>query len=441
MSFHKNIFLLAHSAFDHRFMKIYKGLLANQSKDYQQLITDQNTRLREFISIIYDSVPYYQQIFLDLNISPKDIQQRKDLEKLPILTKQKIRDNFKTIVSKNLSKQKYYENRTSGSTGDPLRYFYSKYDRVLGGCMLYRGWSYGGYELGDKMAFLAGSSLGLNYKSKVEKFIHETTRNIRKLSSFDMDENNMREYREILNDWKPKFIRGYVSSIHAYAQWLLENQLSIHAPIAIFTTAERLLPHMRQTISKAFNSQVYDNYGLNDGGISAYELPDHSGLKIDTERAILEVIDDDGKQITEGTGRIIATGLHNTALPFIRYDTGDYGTISIKPDGTHVLTEIIGRQEEMLRTPEGKIIHGVFFGYVFRALNDISNYQVIQEDLYNLTIKLVTEKDFDMSQMKTIREYVGNRSKAWKLHFEFVDVIDTSEAGKYRYVFSRLKDK
>jgi len=95
----------------------------------------------------------------------------------------------------------------------------------------------------------------------------------------------------------------------------------------------------------------------------------------------------------------------------------------------------------MLRTPEGKIIHGVFFGYVFRALNDISNYQVIQEDLYNLTIKLVTEKDFDMSQMKTIREYVGNRSKAWKLHFEFVDVIDTSEAGKYRYVFSRLKDK
>jgi len=153
------------------------------------------------------------------------------------------------------------------------------------------------------------------------------------------------------------------------------------------------------------------------------------------------VIDADGKQITEGTGRIIATGLHNTALPFIRYDTGDYGTISIKPDGTHVLTEIIGRQEEMLRTPEGKIIHGVFFGYVFRALNDISNYQVIQEDLYNLTIKLVTEKDFDMSQMKTIREYVGNRSKAWKLHFEFVDEIDTSEAGKYRYVFSRLKDK
>ncbi len=299
----------------------------------------------------------------------------------------------------------------------------------------------GGYELGDKMAFLAGSSLGLNYKSKLEKFVHETTRNIRKLSSFDMDETNMRKYRDVINEWKPKFIRGYVSSIHAYAQWLLDNQLSIHSPVAIFTTAERLLPHMRETISEAFNSQVYDNYGLNDGGISAYELPDHSGLRIDTERAILEVIDDEGKQITEGTGRIIATGLINTALPFIRYDTGDYGTISVKPDGTHVLTEIIGRQEEMLRTPEGKILHGVFFGYVFRAMDDISNYQVIQEDLYNLTIKLVTEKDFDMSQMEKIREYVGNRSKEWKLHFEFVDEIDTSEAGKYRYVFSRLKEK
>ncbi len=141
MSFQKSFFVFAHSLFDRRFMNTYRWLLDNQSKDYPQLIEDQNIRLREFISNVYDSVPYYHDMFIDLNISPNDIQHRKDLEKLPILTKQKIRDNFKTIVSKNLSKQKYYENRTSGSTGDPLRYFYSKYDRVLGGCMLYRGWS------------------------------------------------------------------------------------------------------------------------------------------------------------------------------------------------------------------------------------------------------------------------------------------------------------
>jgi len=395
--------MLTHSAFDYRFKTLYKQLIENLSKNYQELIEEQNAKLREFVSVSYKNVPYYHQIFNDLHIRPEDIHSRKELEYLPILTKQKIRDNFKDIIAKNLSSQRYFENRTSGSTGDPLRYFYSKYDRLIGGCLLYRGWSFGGYELGDKMVFIAGASLGLNFKNKLITKLHETTRNLKKLSSFDMDENSLLRYREIINDWKPKFIRGYVSSIYAYAQWLEENKLTIYSPVAVFTTAEKLLPHMRQKISEVFKCQVYDNYGLNDGGISAYELPDHSGLRIDTERAILEVIDDDGRQIYEGSGRIIATGLHNNALPFIRYDTGDIGTISIKPDGTHVLTEILGRQEEMLQTPEGKIVHGVFFGYVFRAMDGISNYQVIQEDLYHLTIKLVTEENFDMSQLKAIR--------------------------------------
>jgi len=433
--------MLTHSAFDYRFKTLYKQLIENLSKNYQELIEEQNAKLREFVSVSYKNVPYYHQIFNDLHIRPEDIHSRKELEYLPILTKQKIRDNFKDIIAKNLSSQRYFENRTSGSTGDPLRYFYSKYDRLIGGCLLYRGWSFGGYELGDKMVFIAGASLGLNFKNKLITKLHETTRNLKKLSSFDMDENSLLRYREIINDWKPKFIRGYVSSIYAYAQWLEENKLTIYSPVAVFTTAEKLLPHMRQKISEVFKCQVYDNYGLNDGGISAYELPDHSGLRIDTERAILEVIDDDGRQIYEGSGRIIATGLHNNALPFIRYDTGDIGTISIKPDGTHVLTEILGRQEEMLQTPEGKIVHGVFFGYVFRAMDGISNYQVIQEDLYHLTIKLVTEENFDMSQLKAIRKFIQNRSLEWQIHFDYVEEIDTSEAGKYRYVISRLKEK
>jgi len=433
--------MLTHSAFDYRFKTLYKQLIENLSKNYQELIEEQNAKLREFVSVSYKNVPYYHQIFNDLHIRPGDIHSRKELEYLPILTKQKIRDNFKDIIAKNLSSQRYFENRTSGSTGDPLRYFYSKYDRLIGGCLLYRGWSFGGYELGDKMVFIAGASLGLNFKNKLITKLHETTRNLKKLSSFDMDENSLLRYREIINDWKPKFIRGYVSSIYAYAQWLEENKLTIYSPVAVFTTAEKLLPHMRQKISEVFKCQVYDNYGLNDGGISAYELPDHSGLRIDTERAILEVIDDDGRQIYEGSGRIIATGLHNNALPFIRYDTGDIGTISIKPDGTHVLTEILGRQEEMLQTPEGKIVHGVFFGYVFRAMDGISNYQVIQEDLYHLTIKLVTEENFDMSQLKAIRKFIQNRSLEWQIHFDYVEEIDTSEAGKYRYVISRLKEK
>jgi len=409
------------------------------SKDYELLIEEQNIQLRKSMSYAYENVTYYHQLFDDLRIHPKDIKTRKDLENLPILTKQEIRGNFEGFTPKNLSDQKYFDNRTSGSTGVPLIYRFSKFDRLLGGCLVYRGWSIAGYELGDKMIFLAGIALGLNYKNKLIKQFHETTRNIKKLSSYAMDEKSLTKYWNIINKIRPKFIRGLPTSIYLFAQWLEERNLAIHSPNAVFTTAEKLFPHQRQKIEEIFNCQVYDGYGLNDGGVSAFELLNHSGMRIDTERAVMEIVDEDGKQLTKGTGRIIATSLFNKAFPFIRYDTGDIGTVKIKPDGTHILTELIGRQDQMLQTPEGKFIHGTFFDILMRDLDNIKKFQVIQTDLKNLTIKIVPEENFDKSQLSMVTDMIRDYSEEWQAHFEFVDEIETTEAGKFRYVINLLE--
>jgi phenylacetate-CoA ligase len=440
MNFRKNLFILTHNAFDSGFLKLYQELMDNFSKDYDQLLDEQDVKLRDAVSFAYANVLYYRTVFDHLGVHPTDIQNRKDLEKLPILEKQDIKDNFEDFTPKNLSSQKYFDNRTSGSTGNPLRYRFSKFDRVLGGCLVYRGWSIAGYELGAKMVFLSGIALGMNSKNKIIKKFHETTRNIKKLSSYYMDEESLHRYREIINKFKPKFIRGLPASVFMFAQWLEEKNLSVYSPQALFTTAEKLFPYQRQKIGEVFNCEVYDGYGLNDGGISTFELSDHTGMRIDTERAILEVVDEEGKQILNGTGRILATSLHNNAFPFIRYDTGDIGTVNVKPDGTHVLTEIIGRQDQMLQTPEGKFIHGTFFDILLRELDDVKQFQVIQTDLHNLTIKLVREENFNEAQLNTMMKTIRDYSESWHVHFDFVDKIEMTEAGKYQYVINLIED-
>jgi len=440
MNFHKNLFILTHNLFDRRFSSLYQQLMKKFLVDYNILLEEQNQKLREAILFAYENVPYYHRIFDEIKISPHDINNRKDLENLPLLTKEKIRENFPEFTPKNLSEQRYYDNRTSGSTGHPLHYRFSKYDRLLGGCLVYRGWSIAGYELGDKMVFLAGIALGLNFKNKLTIKIHETTRNIRKLSSYAMDEANLRKYREVINKVEPKFIRGLPTSIFTFARWVEENNLDVYSPQAVLTTAEKLFPYQRQKIEEVFNCQVFDGYGLNDGGVSAFELADHSGMRIDTERAVMEIVDENGNQITNGTGRIIATSLHNTAFPFIRYDTGDIGTVKIKPDGTHVLTEIVGRQDHMLHTPEGKFIHGTFFDILLRELDGVKQFQVIQTDLNNLTIKIVRDESFIESQLQSILPTIRDYSESWQIHFEFVDEIEMTEAGKFKYVINLLEE-
>jgi len=443
---HKRLFIFAHQVGDRNFYPTYKRLIQNQWKSYEELREEQGKQLKYMIDLAYKNVPYYHKLFDNLKLRPEDIKKVEDLERLPILTKEIIKQNWEDFKPVNLNKLRYYDGTTGGSTGTPFKYRLSKFDRFFSGALLYRGWGYGGYELGDKMVFLAGTSLGIGTKSYLVKRVHEIARNIKKLSSFDMGEKEMRDYVGVVNSFKPKFIRGYASSIYFFAKWIEENNIKTHQPLAVFTTAEKLHPDMREKIGTVFSCDVYDGYGLNDGGLGAYECSEHSGLHIDTERAVMEVVDKNGNQLESGEGEILATSLYNFAMPFIRYDTGDLGYIVDDicgcGRGHKLLKEVVGRSVDVLVTPEGKNVHGWFFLYIFwEHCKGVKEYQVVQEKIDTIVIKIVPEDDFDEKQLDTIRGIVRARSEGWNVEFKFVDAIERTGAGKYKFIINNIGEK
>ena len=439
----KPLFILSHQIMERKFISTYKYLLGNQWKKYQILKNEQERQLKYMIDYVYKNVPYYHKLFKDLKIIPEQIKTLDDLQKIPILNKNIIKSNWEEFTPIKIHKLKYYHGSTGGSTGTPLKFRLSKFDRFLAGAVLYRGWGYSGYELGDKMVFLAGASLDIGSKSNYVKRIHEIARNIKKLSSFDMGNKEMHQYEKIINSFKPNSIRGYPSSIYFFAKWIEENDISIHSPSSVFTTAEKLYPNVREKIGCVFDCDVYDTYGLNDGGLSAFECPEQSGLHIDTERSIMEVIDKDGNPLDDGEGEIIATSLYNYAMPFIRYDTGDLGYITDDVcscgRGYKLLKELVGRSVDVLITPEGKNVHGWFFLFIFwEYCKGIKEYQVIQEKVDEIVIKIVPEKDFDEKQLDKISEIVRERSAGWNVEYKFVDTIDRTQSGKYKFIINNV---
>jgi phenylacetate-CoA ligase len=60
----------------------------------------QNERLRRLVRHAYDKVPYYHRIFEVQGLKPDDIQNNEDLVKLPVLTKQVIRNNFNDLIAR-----------------------------------------------------------------------------------------------------------------------------------------------------------------------------------------------------------------------------------------------------------------------------------------------------------------------------------------------------
>ncbi len=441
--FQRALFIFAHQLAEPKFYPTYKKLVDSQWKPYSEQKRDQEKQLKEMINFAYKNVPYYHKLFNNLKLDPSNIRTIDDLEKLPILTKDIIKQNLEAFKPINLDSMKYYPNATSGSTGTNLQFRLLKYDRFLHGALLYRGWGYAGYELGDKMVFLAGSSLDIGYKPFVVKRAHEISRNIRKFSSFDMGIEDMQEYAKIINSFKPKFIRGYASSINLFANFLDDNEVDIIKPQAVFSTAEKLMPNMRENIQNVFGCKVYDAYGLNDGGLGAYECSEHSGLHIDTERSIMEVVDDNYQQLENGVGGILATSLHNYAMPFIRYDTGDIGHIINDScgcgRGSKLLKEVVGRTADFLLTPEGKYVHGYFLLYCVEDGKGIKEFQVVQEKIDKLVIKIVPEKEFNEAQLDAIREVIRKKSNGWEVEFRYVDKIERTQAGKYKLVRSELQ--
>lgn len=445
--FHRSLFIAAHQVGDRNFYPTYKKVVKNQWKTYDELKEDQEKQLQSLIHFVYRNVPYYHKLFDDLKLSPDDIKKIEDLQKLPTLTKDIIKQNWEVFKPVNLNTMKYYANTTGGSTGTPLQYRLLKYDRFLSGALLYRGWGNAGYELGDKMVFLAGTSLNVGSKPFIVKKAHEVARNIKKLSAIDMDDHEMLKYTKIINSFKPKFVRGYASSIDFFAKYIEDNDISINSPSAIFTTAEKLYPHMRQRISSAFGCEVYDGYGLNDGGVGAYECKEHNGLHVDTERSIMEIVSDDGRQISCGEGKILATSLHNYAMPLIRYETGDLGDITddVCSCGRHsmLLKNIVGRDKELLVTPAGKYVHGAtLYTYIiseFKDSNEIIECQIIQKNKDSIIFNMVCKNNFDMSQLDNVRDIVRKRSDGWEVEFRILDEIERTKAGKYKFIISELK--
>jgi phenylacetate-CoA ligase len=72
---------------------------------------------------------------------------------------------------------------------------------------------------------------------------------------------------------------------------------------------------------------------------------------------LVEILDAQGRPCRPGEiGRVVATPLHNVAMPLLRYELDDYaevGQACACGRGLPVIRRILGRRQNMLRLPDG----------------------------------------------------------------------------------------
>lgn len=436
MKFNRLKFKLGYSLHRPKVLEYYNLFLQNNNMSLQEMHIYQNNKLKKMIQYCYKNIPYYQDLFDSLGLKPEDIECIEDLCKLPILTKDDIKKDIEKFYPNSDQDIKYFIGSTGGSTGIPLKYRLSEDSNDAGGAILFRGWGFAGYELGDKVAIIAGGSL-VKKEQSFSKMINNYIHNFRRYSSYGMDNELLSKYAQDMIDWKPKYIRGYASSVFQLAKFIKENNLEDKFDLnGAITTAEMLFPQQRKFISDVFNCDVFNTYGLNDGGVSAYECDNHAGMHIDIERSLLECVDEYGNNTYNQEGKILATTLIDFSMPLLRYDTGDLGVLSDEQCTCGcqrpLLKELKGRITDTLKL-NGKLIGSPVLT-VLMGKTSVMQYQFIQRGENKLLIKLQkdinsTEKDEEFIE-KSLISQVGPLD----IEFEYVENFVYLNGEKHKFI-------
>jgi phenylacetate-CoA ligase len=208
-------------------------------------------------------------------------------------------------------------------------------------------------------------------------------------------------------------------------------------------TSESLYEDQRRVIEKVFNCRVANGYGGRDAGFIAHECP-QGGLHITAEDLIVEIVDAAGQVLPTGqAGEVVVTHMATAGFPFIRYRTGDVATLDDRccpcGRGLPLLKEIHGRTTDFIVASDGTVMHGLALIYIIRDLVGVQKFKIVQEDLRQTRIFLVTDIDFRSSDLDTIRNGVRQRLGAdVEVSVDLVDDIPAERSGKFRYVVSKV---
>ncbi len=396
----------------------------------------QAEKLTHTIKNAYKNIPFYKKLYDESGLDIKNFSFPDDIEKLPVITKQTVRTNYKNLKN-NYIRVRVSKETTSGTSGNPFTVLKDRERSAHLRAVMYRCYRQHGIDIGDKQARFWGVPIKKN-EFWLENLKDLLANRIR-ISAFNLGNKELQQYVKKIRRFKPIYIYGYPSTIYRFSQWLNENDIFLKGLnfAAIITTGEVLYPSQRKLIESVFNCRIANEYGTTEAGVLAFECKKNN-MHINMDHVFIEQV---SAPNLNGNGRIVITELNNQYNPLIRYDVGDIGFISNKSCSCginfHVLDNLVGRDSTNIVTPDGHFVNDGILEYVLQ--DGIRQFQGFQKDSNELLIKIVKGKDFTDKKLdmylKEFRRFLG---KKINIKIEFVHKIEPEKSGKLRYFVSNL---
>ena len=407
-------------------------------------------KLRELLIEAGTSVPYWRSLFKKLDYEPSEIKTIGEIQELPLLNKNIIKENYKDFISEKVDIETVTYMTTGGSTGSPLKILmdrkYRSRSHAATRYYLMKAGITPGVERGVR---LHGNTIPNSSQNEKNYWVVEGSRITMSVSDISME--TCSEYMKAIREFKPNYIHAYSSALALLVRYA--DQLGEKFPSSIkniFCDSETTYSWQRDLILKSMNARFYNIYGHTEGAGMAITFPDSKNLEA-IPVGIMEILDKNGNILKDPDeeGEIVVTGFNNKIMPFIRYQTSDIAVIGASEKTNFrpfrpILSSVKGRVQDYLVTKDESLVPAapILFDYNF-DWTGIDLFQVFQDMPGILEFKIVTSSYINPNKDKLKNRIIIEFSKLFSYKFDikvsFYDQISTTNRGKYRYVDQRLK--
>lgn len=251
-------------------------------------------------------IDFYKEKYKKSGVFDLEIKTLADIKKIPMLTREEIRDNL------NLFKGKYLE-KTGGSSGNPLKVYLDTEIWSREWAHYHHIWSKIDYNYTDvKCVFKRENARDsfIRYSFDHNEYI---------VNTYNIKQENIEDFCDLIEKRKIQYFHGYPSSIYDFLRkidaMLSEKQRQIikNSIKCCFFSSEMLLPSAIKYVKDYWGFSFIVCYGHTEACVLASSdvntltyTPKHTYGYVEEENSML-----------------LGTSFHNYDMPLIRYRTDD----------------------------------------------------------------------------------------------------------------------
>lgn len=328
----------------------------------------------------YEGSEFFQLKLDVAGIDPRSVHTVEDLARLPLTTKQELRDAYPFGWTCVPQADVVRVHASSGTTGKRIVATYTKQDLDDWAEMFARCYEYAGVTRHDRVQVTPGYGLwtaGIGFQAGVERLGAMTVPT--GPGNLDLQFEMLIELQSTVLCATSSF--GLLIAEEAHRRGLAAR---LALRVGIFGS-ERWGDAMRRRIEALLGIETFDIYGFTElyGPGAGIDCTEHNGIHYWDDFYVVEVIDPEwGAVLPPGMeGELVVTTLRKQAQPLLRYRTHDLSRIISEPcpcgSPYPRIARITGRSDDMFKV-RGVPVYPAQIDVVLSGLSGLgSEYQVV----------------------------------------------------------------